>query len=259
MSEAGTPLNDQPGFINIPQPGAVDIECAIYPPNQECGEKQRAMVIHLYGHNGSSREFNMIRPPYAEVRRQLREHGYWLAIPNLGGSHWMNAAAVQALDLVIDFMVKEHGINGGRVSMLGTSMGGGSSLIYARQRPGVIRALCAVFPMTNFSQWCEESPEYRQNILLAHRIEVSQKASFLHQISPSSHIDSYRGLPLLLIHGDADAIVPVHHSQDFAAALNARNIPVTYKEVRGIGHDDVVVEQLQPEIAAFLINKTDFC
>ena len=252
MSDAETTLHPSFEILSIPQLNAAPIEGAVYPPEPICRKKPQSLLIHLYGHNGSSREFNMMRPPYVEVRRQLRERGWWLVVPDLGGSHWMNDAAAQTLDRVIDFMVSQYHIARDRVHLLGTSMGGGSSLIYAWKRPGRIRSLCAIFPMTDFSRWCEESPAYRPNILTAHRVGVLQEASFLHRISPVAHLDLYRNLPLMLIHGDADEIVPVHHSRDFAAALAGRRFPVIYHEVQGVGHSDVAVEHLQSEIVTFL-------
>ena len=45
--------------------------------------------------------------------------------------------------------------------MCSASMGAGCSLIYAMQRPGRIRSLVAVFPMTDLVRWLDEKTGYR--------------------------------------------------------------------------------------------------
>lgn len=45
------------------------------------------------------------------------------------------------------------------------------------------------------------------------------------------------GVPIWLVHGDADVVVPVEHSRNLVAALKALNAPVTYKELAGVNHN----------------------
>lgn len=242
---------DKPEFIEIPYKGAA-IECAVYLPERSAVSKIAGLVIHLYGHNGSSRDCNIMRQSYVEVRRILWERGYLLAIPNLGGSHWMSDSAVGIMDTTIVTLLEKYEIDAARVHLIGTSMGGGSSLIYAMCRPHRIRSICAIFPMTDFAQWAQESPCYLEKILQAHGIAAPQAVAFLHTLSPLHHAASLCHIPMLLIHGDADSVVPIHHSRDFVAELTMQNAPVIYREVPGVGHDDAIAEHWQHEIAAFL-------
>lgn len=241
---------DQPEFRVLPRTGAAAVvECAVYPPRSP-GHKA-GLIIHLYGSGGSSRTFNMMRAPYTEVRRLLWERGYWLVVPNLGGSHWMNDAAATSLDGVIEGMIQNHGVDPARVHILGTSMGAGSGLVYVMRRPHRIRSICAVFPMTDFAQWVQESPGYLARIAKAHKVEPLDVAPVLDDLSPLRHRAAFAGIPVLLLHGDADTIVPVHHSRDFAAALRAQGSPVTYHEVRGAKHNDAIAGPYQGEIVEF--------
>ena len=194
----------------------------------------------------------MMRPPYATLRRLLRERGYWLVVPDLGGAHWMNEQACRSIDAVIGSWINVHGVHPARVHLLGTSMGGGSGLIYIARHPSHVQSMCAVFPMTDFAQWMRERPAYLPAILRAHNVPPSASTTLLDDLSPIRHPDAYAGLPLFLLHGDQDAVVPVHHSRAFAAALRARGCTVTYREVHGGGHDDAIAETYQYEIADFL-------
>src|SRR5690606_688022 len=112
----------------------------VYAPRSAPGTKA-GLVIHLYGHNGSNIGFNAGRPPFDTIRKRLAERGYWLVIPDLGPRHWMNEGAVARLDAVIEHWVSQEGVDPERVHLLGSSMGGTSSLIYVMRRPGKIRSV----------------------------------------------------------------------------------------------------------------------
>lgn len=243
---------DKPEFIEILYKGTA-VECAVYLPKPSAVSEIAGLIIHLYGHSGSSKNCNIMRQSYAELRRLLWENGFLLAVPELGGSHWMNDTAVEMMDEVIEALLAKYGIAHSKVNLVGTSMGGGSSLIYAMRSPNRIQSLCAIFPMTDFSQWVLESPCYLEKILMAHEVETSQASACLRMISPLHHVPLLCHIPMLLIHGDADSVVPVHHSRDLAAEFTMHNGRIIYREVPGIGHDDVVAEQFQKEIAEFLI------
>ncbi len=244
---------DKHEFLVLPRKGeAGAVECAVYPPRLPGSGKNAGLVMHLYGAGGSCQYYNMMRPSYAIVRQLLWERGYWLVVPSLGGEHWMNDAAVTSLDVIIEGMIRDSGVDPARVNILGTSMGGGSGLVYVMRHPGRVRSICAIFPMTDFAQWVKESPQYLQDIAGAHGVKPSEAASLLEMISPLNHVSAFADVPVFLIHGDADPTVPVHHSRKFAAALRKQDSPVTYHEVRGLEHTDAVAEPFQREIVEFL-------
>ena len=246
-------FSDKPEFWVLPRKGeAAAVECAVCPPRPAGAGTNAGMVLHLYGAGGSSRSYNMMRPPYAMVRRLLWERGYWLVVPNLGGLHWMNDTACKSLDAIIEGMIRDRGVDPVRVHILGTSMGSGSGLVYVMCRPGRVRSICAVFPMTDFAQWVQEKPGYLPSIAAAHGVKPAEAASLLQALSPLYHASAFAGIPVFLLHGDADSVVPIHHSRDFAAALKKQGSTVIYHEVHGVEHDDAVAEPFQLEIADFL-------
>jgi dipeptidyl aminopeptidase/acylaminoacyl peptidase len=248
-------FSDKPDYIVIPGNGDVTaVECAVYPPRLSGSGKSAGMVLHLYGSGGSCRSFNMMRESYSMVRRLLWERGYWLVVPDLGGGHWMNEKAYKTLDTVIECMVKERGVEPARISVLGTSMGAGCGLAYAMRRPGRIRSICAIFPMTDFAKWVQESPNRLKRIAEAHGVEIEDLTPILDELSPLKHLKAFADIPVFLIHGDADTTVLPHHSRDFSEALGKQGSPVTYIEVHNVAHKDVVTEPYQKEIADFLTN-----
>jgi fermentation-respiration switch protein FrsA (DUF1100 family) len=54
------------------------------------------------------------------------------------------------------------------------------------------------------------------------------------EVSPIERIPL--GVPVRLVHGDADPIVPVSQSQDFVGLSVAANVPADLEVVAGAGH-----------------------
>ncbi len=233
--------------------GGADILCLVYAP-QPVPAGKTGLVVHLYGAGGSGKPngFNIGRPPYDEIRRLLAARGYWLVVPTLGPSHWMNDAACKQVDAVIADMVQHENVDTTRVHLFGTSMGGGGSLIYTMRRPNTIKSLVAVFPMTDFTQWLEEIPRSRATVESAHAITPEHRGAALQAISPMQHPEAFKTTPVFLLHGDKDKTVPPHHSRDFAALLKERGFEVTFQEVAGETHRDEIAQPFQQQLADFL-------
>ena len=231
------------------------IPCTVYAP-QPIPKDNAGLVVHLYGGGGSHTNYNISRPSYDELRKQLAERGYWLVVPDLGPFHWMNDAACAQIDAVIAELVEHEKVDPARVHLLGTSMGGGSSLIYVARRPGKIKSVVSVFPMTDFAQWLNERPGYRAAFEKSHGISLEQREEALAKLSPLHHPEAYKKTPVFLLHGDQDPVVPPHHSRDFAAALKEKGFAVTYREVAGGVHQDTIAQDHQQELADFLTKGT---
>ena len=60
-------------------------------------KKQRWLLVYLYGAGGSTKSYNLKRPPYEEIRRALVANGAYILVPELGPSHFMNDAAKKTL------------------------------------------------------------------------------------------------------------------------------------------------------------------
>ncbi|MGK6318669.1 prolyl oligopeptidase family serine peptidase [Sphingomonas sp. DT-204] len=78
-------------------------------------------------------------------------------------------------------------------------------------------------------------------------------------IAPASEPDPYAAmarriarLPVWIVHGDADPVVPVEDSRQMAAALKAVGAQVRYKELPGVGHDAWLQGFDDPELPAWL-------
>ena len=230
------------------------VPCTVFPPVAKPGQKT-GLVVHLYGHGGSLTLHCMMMPSFSLLLQRLCEKGYWVIVPDLGPSHFMNAQAVARLDAIIAGMMEKDGVDPDRIHLLGGSMGGASALIYASRRQKTVRSICALFPITDLAAWTAERPGWLPPVMQAHGLDAASTAASLHDLSPINHIGTFVGIPVLLVHGDADGVVPVHHSRDFHSALRAAGGESVYHEVPGGGHDDAIVGDLQDRLLDFIVRQ----
>lgn len=205
-------------------PGANEImPYRVYVPKAYVATKATPLVIALHGLGGNEDGFfdnyDQLPPKLAE------QHGFLLAAP-LGyrrdgfyGSGVMGATDAASRrrgeysekDVleVLRLMKASYNVDESRVYLIGHSMGAIGTW-----------ALAAKYPHT----W-------------------AALAAFAGTGSPAL-ADAMKDIPQFVVHGDNDPTVNVSGSRNMVGALKKHNAPVTYVEVAGGGHSDVVVPNL---------------
>jgi predicted peptidase len=202
----------------------------VYVPTGYQPARPAPLVVALHGLGGTEDSFF---ESYARVTPQLAEqHGFLLVAP-LGyrvdgfyGSPLMgggDAAAKRRTELsekdvleVLARMKAQYAVDESRIYLIGHSMGAIGTWALGAKYPDLWAALV---PFSGVG-----SP------LAAARMKA---------------------IPQYVVHGDADPTVNVSGSRTMVAALKAAGATVTYVEVPGGNHTDVVVPQL-PKAFAFL-------
>ncbi|ANN16014.1 polyketide synthase [Amycolatopsis orientalis] len=149
-------------------------------------------------------------------------------------------------------------IDGTRISIVGTSRGAYTALLALERRPELWRHAALLMGL------------YDPAMLVA--AEQSQPGTLLPADSGYSPEDVERyfgaperqpldgvgtlGAPLLIVHGDADSVVPLAQSEELAARVREAGLPAEMITVPGLAHDsehdDQVWTGLWPEIGQFL-------
>jgi len=156
---------------------------------------------------------------------------------------------------------KEYGIDPDEIGMMGASAGGhlaclaavtaddgkpaaGNTAAIAGTR---VKAVAAFFPPTDFLNYGGQAVDLRADDRMGQLIrklvypqgltnetaeEVAQKVT---QISPARLVTP-RAPPFLLIHGDADPVVPLQQSEVMLAALKNAGVPAELIVKKGGGH-----------------------
>jgi predicted peptidase len=127
----------------------------------------------------------------------------------------MGDVAMAALDATVG----EYEIDASRTYLTGMSMGGQGSWYLAYEHPDRWAAVVPICGFLGFERgdWVPFTPE-----------GVDPVAGTSERIAD---------LPIWVVHGDADAVVPVEASREMVAALEALGADVTYRELPGVGHN----------------------
>jgi len=190
----------------------------------------------------------------------LHAHGYQVFLFDFrahgeseGGFCTVGAREQEDLLAAIE-VVRERG--GGPIGVLGLSMGGATAILTAA-RSSDIQAVVADSAFSSISRLVEDS--FSQRFLLprwpmgplSFAIAYWRTAEDLRDVAPRSVIGQISPRPVLLIHGDADRIIPVDHSRYlYIAAKKPKDILV----LPGVGHisgHDMARPQYEEKVLAF--------
>lgn len=151
------------------------------------------------------------------------------------GSNWLDNRRLALATLAS--AQREFGADPKRVYAVGLSMGGHGTWALAHDDPGRFAAIVVVCgfvgPLHGFP-----------GIMPAGQPDPD--AALAHSIA---------ALPVWIVHGDADPVVPVNDSRQMAAELKALGGDVHYKELPGVGHnawDDAFAD---PELPLWLFKQ----
>lgn len=228
------------------------VEYLLYTPSTVAESQRYPAVIALYGAGGSLQHYNFADPAFDNLRNELDRRGYFVLVPELGPSHFMDAAAVQKVDEVLKDAQLRRPIDGQKICLIGSSMGGGSAFAYAIQRPGSIRAIISHMGMTDFAAWWNENPKFRP--ILERSFDGSPATSANEYIKRSAQMNlgKLRNVHVMCIHGTHDSTVRATHSEALVQARKSVAAKTELRLIDGEGHDNSTMRCCGTMVAAFL-------
>lgn len=161
--------------------------------------------------------FSVFLPDY-------RGYGTSAGAPSLPG--------VQAdIDAAMRYLRSRPGV-ADKVVMLGQSLGGASAIYYAAH--GAERAHIQTLVVDSaFSSYRGIAREKLAGFWLTWPLQYPLSWTISDAYSPLAAVTQVAPIPLLVIHGEADAVVPVHHGEQLYAAAHE---PKELWEIEGAGH-----------------------
>ena len=202
------------------------------------------VVIHGHGSHGDQLYTRMdVREKWLPV---FRKTGGGIITVNLRDNAWMGPAAAADMHDLVNYLRISHGMR--KTIFCSGSMGGSSNLIYAVLHPEDVNGLVirgAAPDLALYYQWC-----LNQDMPILHEIADAIRTSY--GGTPDEKPELYRrhsalanfaklNMPLFLIHGEADAIMPVSQARQLSEKLkNHRNF--LYIEIPGGNHDSPLAE-----------------
>lgn len=152
--------------------------------------------------------------------------GFVVLIPDLRGHG--ESGGVSTLGLVeqsdskvsVDYLISRSDlVNASALAVWGASFGGMISLLAAGNDPR-LKAAIAVSAPSNTTAWLEER-DFRTNERISYRPYMLVDPSNQTAVEERSPINSVNNIKnLLVMHGELDPLVPVHHAKDLIKASN---------------------------------------
>ncbi len=176
---------------------------------------------------------------YAALQPQFRgSTGYGEAFRLAGRGEWGGKMQTDLLDAVAAAAVSGD-IDPNRACIVGASFGGYAAMAGAAFHPDAYRCAAAIAGVSDLGLLLGENVNlYGKDSAAQEQLRVmlgqstSQK---LASTSPAQHAGDIK-IPLLLIHGDQDTVVPPEQSEVMVKAMRAANRPVEYVVMVGENH-----------------------
>lgn len=206
------------------------------------GDKPLPAVVIVHG--GPESQY---RPYFNFLIHYLVHNGYAVLAPNVRGSTGYGKAyshlddVEKRMDSVADlahaaqWLQAQPEIDGERIAVYGGSYGGFMVLSALTTYPGLWAAGVDIVGISNFVTFLENTSDYRRGHREAEYGSLAEDREFLETIAPMKAIDRLEA-PLFVIHGANDPRVPLSEAQQLVAALEEREVPVTFLVFDDEGH-----------------------
>ena len=140
----------------------------------------------------------------------------------------------------------DYGIDTNRVGVSGISSGGHLSLMIAGSPDSPVNAVAAIAPPTDLANWGKPGfvlTDNAQMAVFAPALGIDPKGprtnieAFAKQLSPI-YLVNPKFPPTLIVHGDADNVVPLQQAQTMDQALAKAGVDRKLEVIPGGGHDE---------------------
>lgn len=203
------------------------------------------VIIHVHG--GPENQF---RPSFnSEFQLWIDQLGVAVIAPNIRGSlgyggryialddGYQREEAIKDIGALLDWIAKQNKLDQNRVAVFGASYGGYVALASAVHYGDRLSAVVDRVGISNFVTFLENTQDYRQAL---RRTEYGderdpQMRAFLESISPLNNVEKIN-IPLLVVQGQNDPIVPMSESDQLVKALRLRGQTVWYMKALNEGH-----------------------
>ena len=202
------------------------------------GKPPYPTIAHPHGGPRSRDSLHWNSSFWDEWPQLLASRGYAVLQPNFRGSTGFGFDYYTAgnkqwgykmqddVDDGMRYLIEQGIADPERLAIFGWSYGGYSAMVGSMRDPNIYRCAVPGAGVSSMELIAKEEWDYRFR-------DVIQK--WRGGLSPLKHMDKVN-VPVLLVHGDRDLIVPIKHSDLFANALKQRSKPYKYLKLVDAAH-----------------------
>ncbi len=204
---------------------------SIYFPTPQHSRLQPVVVIcHGIPGSGTPRPAN--DPGYEGLAERFTNLGFAVVIFNFrgcgaSGGDFDMLGWTRDLEAVLEHVANAPYIDSKRIMVIGFS-GGGAAAVYVSAQASIIYGLAVVGTPASFSIFQQEPTEIiedfrKRGIIRSESFPKDPNAWVRHfeEIEPQRWAPHFRGQHFLIVHGDADELVPVEQASELYAAAPA--------------------------------------
>jgi dipeptidyl aminopeptidase/acylaminoacyl peptidase len=139
----------------------------------------------------------------------------------------------------VDAIVHAHTRGWGspaRTAIVGSSAGGFTALGVIAANPALIAAGIVAYPVTDLADLAERSHRFEQHYTDSLVGPLPESGRLYRDRSPVNFADRLAAIPLLVMHGDSDLVVPVDQSTEFVEHCRSAGGDVELVVYEGEGH-----------------------
>ncbi len=225
------------------------------------GDSPAPVVVIVHG--GPESQF---RPSFNFLAQYLLQSGYAVLAPNVRGSTGygkryshlddveLRMDSVADLACAAEWLRSRSDVDESRLVVYGGSYGGFMVLAALTTYPDLWAAGVDIVGISNLATFLENTSAYRRGHREAEYGSLARDRGFLERIAPINHVERIAA-PLMVIHGANDPRVPLSEAQQLVAALERREVPVSFLVFDDEGHGIVRLKNKRvayPAIVEFL-------
>jgi len=208
----------EPELVEVPVADGV-LHARLY----RCDESDGRLIVWLHG--GPTDQWMVTFMPRISY---WLSRGWSILVPDHRGSTGHGRAYQQALrgrwgELDVDdtlaaviYARSARWAVPGRTVVFGSSAGGFTALGVMGAEPGVFAAGVVLYPVSDLVELAERSHRFERHYTDSLVGPLPDSAALYRERSPAYHAGKFAGTPILILHGEMDAVVPVHQSRVFA-------------------------------------------
>lgn len=209
----------------------------------------RAAVVFMVS-GGWVSDHSMIKSFGADVEKAFAEGGFTVfSVVHGAQPRYKVAEIVDQVQTAVRFVhahAADYGVDTNRVGVTGISSGGHLALMIAGSANSPVNAVAAIAPPTDLADWGKPGfmlTELPQMAVFIPALGIdpsgpkSDVETAVRKLSPITYVTA-KYPPTLIVHGDADNVVPLQQAKAMDQALTTAGVPHKLEVIPGGGHDD---------------------